>query len=308
MENRDKIFDQFKNAADNVAPKEFPSMESVWNRVEEKLDNKVLKKETKTWKKIAVAASILLCVSIGYQFIKTNNEIVIPDNQVVVNDKVIKIDSDVKPNSEYPNIPEEAKQKLEDVIASGNSVAYQDTQNSAVASPSPVMVPPSAIEANAPVIYESEKDLAPVKSDDKSTSGIFKTKIYDARGVKYADEVVLKKEAKQVAPKKADALYVIDGEAVADNINANAKEKLTADDIENIEVLKEPLYIINGVEYSEESLYGKNPTSPYAPLDKQEIIKTKVFQGEEAEELYGEKGKKGVVVISTKNGKPLKRL
>ncbi len=307
MENRDKIFDQFKKAAENVVPKEFPSMESVWNRVEEKLDNKVLKKETKIWKKVAVAASILLCVSIGFQFFKNKNEILIPENQVVVNDEVLKNNSTAKPNAEYPNIPEEAKQKLEDVIATGNSVAYQEIQNDVQASPSPVLSPPIAMEANAPVIYEAEKDLSPEKSDDKSTNGMFKTKIYEARGVKYADEVVLKKEAKQVAPKKADALYVIDGEAVADNKYANAKDKLTADDIENIVVLKEPLYIINGVEYSEESLFGKNPTSPYAPLDKQEIIKTKVFQGEEALELYGDKGKKGVVVITTKNGKAVKK-
>ena len=73
MENRDKIFDQFKSAAENVAPKDFGSMESVWNRVEEKLDTKVLKKETKTWKKIAVAASILLCFSIRSKSTRLNS-------------------------------------------------------------------------------------------------------------------------------------------------------------------------------------------------------------------------------------------
>ena len=64
MENNDKIFEQFKKAADNVAPKDFSSMENVWSRVEEKLDNKVLKKETKIWKKIAVAAVLLMSFSL----------------------------------------------------------------------------------------------------------------------------------------------------------------------------------------------------------------------------------------------------
>ncbi len=309
MENKDIIFEQFKKAAENVAPKEFPSMENVWSRVEEKLDTKVLKKETKTWKKIAVAASILLCFSIGYQFFKTNNEIAIPNNQVVNNDKNDAVlNTDVKVADEYPNISNEAEKKLEDVIQSENSVAYQDDPTSSGASPMPDMIPPtSAMEANAPVIIETEKDFSPEKSEDKATIGMFKTKIYEARGVKYAEEVVVKKEAKQSIPKKLDPLYVIDGEAVADNKNADGKSKLDKNNIENIEILKEPLYIINGIQYSEDELFGDNPTSPYAPLEKQEIIKTKVYQGEEAEELYGDKGKKGVVVITTKFGKPVKK-
>jgi hypothetical protein len=52
-----KLFNEIKSAAENAETKDFPGMEKVWNRVEEKLDNK---KEVWRWKKIAVAASILL--------------------------------------------------------------------------------------------------------------------------------------------------------------------------------------------------------------------------------------------------------
>ena len=81
---------------------------------------------------------------------------------------------------------------------------------------------------------------------------------------------------------------------------------MTDEEVESVEYLDDPLYIINGVEYTEKELFGPNPTSPYYPLDKQEITSTTVFQGESATNLYGEKGKKGVVIISTKNKKPLK--
>jgi hypothetical protein len=70
--------------------------------------------------------------------------------------------------------------------------------------------------------------------------------------------------------------------------------------VESIIELKEPVYFINGVEYSEESLFGENPTSPYAPLNKQKIEKIEIIQPTDAIKIYGKKGEKGVVIISIK--------
>ncbi len=321
MENNDKIFDQFKNAAENVAPKEFQSMENVWNRIEDKLDQKVLKKETKTWRKIAVAASILLCVSIGYQVFKSSNELILPENNVVTNEKSKKLIEGKIQKSVLENDQENTDLKinidiiLQKPILVEDVVAYQDAPAGNMESQMPVMVN----EPQASPVYEKieiadkkenlDKAMAPILESKKSGEHFFKTKIYDARGVKQTYEEVSKQEVVAIVKqetKKQNPLYVIDGESVANNKNKDAKDKLTANNIENIVVLKEPLYIINGVEYSEESLFGAKPTSPYAPLDQQEIIKTVVFQGDEAVELYGEKGRKGVVVVTTKNGKPVK--
>lgn len=316
MENRDKIFDQFKNAAENVAPKDFGSMESVWNRVEEKLDNKVLKKETKIWKKIAVAASILLCFSVGYQFFKSSNELIIPNNSVVTNEKPLDLiegkvqETSVEIATEYPNISEISDKKIQDAIATEDIIAYNEPPSVSNASPMPnITEAPQASESYEKVLVEVDEVVAVKKDIASSKTHFFKTKIYDARGVKQTYEEITKSEIAAIVKqesKKQIPLYVIDGESVANNKNKGAKDKLTADDIENIVVLKEPLYIINGVEYSEESLFGAKPTSPYAPLDQQEIIKTVVFQGDEAIAIYGEKGRKGVVVVTTKNGKAVK--
>ena len=97
-------------------------------------------------------------------------------------------------------------------------------------------------------------------------------------------------------------MVVIDGKASKKSLtNINPEE------IESIVELKEPIYYINGVEYSEESLFGENPTSPYAPLSKQKIDTIVILQPEKAIPIYGEKGKKGVVIITTVGSKPKNR-
>ena len=202
--------------------------------------------------------------------------------------------------------------KIQDAIATEDIIAYNEPPSVSNASPMPnITEAPQASESYEKVIVEVDEVVAVKKDVASSKTHFFKTKIYDARGVKQTYEEVTKSEIAAIVKqesKKQIPLYVIDGESVANNKNKGAKDKLTVDDIENIVVLKEPLYIINGVEYSEESLFGVKPTSPYAPLDQQEIIKTVVFQGDEAIAIYGEKGRKGVVVVTTKNGKALKKL
>ena len=60
MDNQDKIFDKIKTASQKAETMDFPGMEKVWARVDEKLDKKALKTKNKLWKKIAIAASVLL--------------------------------------------------------------------------------------------------------------------------------------------------------------------------------------------------------------------------------------------------------
>ena len=102
--------------------------------------------------------------------------------------------------------------------------------------------------------------------------------------------------------KKLPPLVIINGKkSKASELNNIPKE-----DLEAVIVLHDPIYIINGVMYTEQEVFGPNPTSPYAPLHKQDIISTTILQEEDALKAYGEKGKKGVVIIKTKEGKPKK--
>jgi hypothetical protein len=363
MDNNDKIFDQFKNAAENVTPKKFDSMDQVWAKVENKLDQKVLKKETKLWKKIAVAASIFLVGSIGYQIFKTNPKIEIQNNPIVVKDSIMKevlkptdakeVIAEIEPivvqKENSFTITEPSKK---DNIQSDYATINEPSGNGA-SSPKPVVsenykseemvdekskamsIGSDSEKNNADMLAEKstiakeraemersknklDKDTKVQQLDDfkrlaKARAGHFyKGKIFDAIGVHNEIEAKSDKAIK-VSLNKNTPLVVIDGKAITSRANSRKDDGKKAlsdfddDEIETIVELKEPLYVINGVYYSEEELFGANPTSPYAPLDKQEIETIVVLQEKDAVPVYGEKGRKGVVIVSTKNGKPFKK-
>lgn len=90
MENQDKIYEQFKHAADKAENKGFDRMEAVWNRVEDKLDNRK-KRRAIYWKYTGVAAMLLVFIGLGSQFFKNTTESTItpqatPEIQVVTID------------------------------------------------------------------------------------------------------------------------------------------------------------------------------------------------------------------------------
>ncbi len=302
MENQD-IFNKIKTAAEKAETKDFPSMDKVWNRVEDKLDKKVLHKENKLWKKLAVAASILLVTSIAYQFFKTEKEVVSPQNNVVVKEKLEKIITDSIPKENpivateitNPLIKKEAEKILKEQIATSEIVATFEKIDK-----EPIL---------EPILDVEKKSNTAIENDDKSLTRKpnykLRGRFFDANGVRHntQDEVDAKSEKQE---SKNAPLVVIDGNAIANN-KKDGKQTLSemdSNEIESIVELKKPLYIINGKYYSEEDLFGKQPTSPYAPLDKQEIKTIKIVQDEEAIAAYGERGRKGVVIITTKTGKP----
>ena len=87
MENQDKIYQQFQQAAKNAEGKPVPELDKIWARVEEKLDKKESEKPVFWWKKLAVAASLLLVTTLGYQ--RFNEKVVLPqENPVVESPKI----------------------------------------------------------------------------------------------------------------------------------------------------------------------------------------------------------------------------
>jgi hypothetical protein len=149
----------------------------------------------------------------------------------------------------------------------------------------------------------AKTSLVPTYNNNISNSVSTNNSGYLAKGKSY-DVTINSTETNQEKDKKVanDDLVVIDGKASKKPIS-----NLDTDEIESITELKEPIYFINGVEYSEESLFGENPTSPYAPLNKQKIDTIVILQPEKAIPIYGEKGKKGVVIITTVGRKPKNR-
>lgn len=319
MENQDKIYQQFKDAAGKMESKDFPGMEKVWGNIEGKLETKALKTENTIWKKIAVAASILLVATFGYQFLKdADNEAIVP-KESVVSSEVKEMDEEpvAEVESTNPLIKENASEIVKASVNQGNPVAVQNAPvaNSVASSPKIMAEESKADDDGAEVdevvvtaygIKRESSNIASSKIIEKSEiekeSGTFYNRKFDAVSVKRAPAV--NAEVKKESLQKSEPLVIVDGKAVTGNAASSA---ISSKDLETVHYLDNPLYIINGVEYSEKQLFGPNPTSPYYPLNKQEITSTTVLQGESATNLYGEKGKNGVVIISTKDKKPAKK-
>ncbi len=297
MENSDKIYEQFKNAAQKAEQKDYPDMDKVWSRVEDKLDKKILTKENHLWKKIAVAASVILVVTLAFLVWSPKSEI--ETNQIITKSTETtqpELQEDIVDQTANPEIRTDAAEILEEKIVKQDAIAVSNEPAPAVV---PVIVSDSAEERNR---------KKPVM--ERRTSNFKKARVFDAVGVQPSEVGAAPVAIEEQTQDKDSHLLVVDGKAITESEKAKmshaAKQMLTDPKNETeFVLLKEPLYIINGVSYSEEELFGPNPTSPYAPLNKQEIETISILQDEQATAIYGERGRKGVVIITTKNKKPL---
>ena len=318
MDNQDKIFDKFKEAAQNSERKDFPGMDKVWARVEDKLDKKEDKKAISLWKKIAVAASLLLLISLGAQFLKSDKNTTIQTPKVVVNETAKesiqknKIEqNDAIVSSDSPIIPKAEAIKILDKQIKQQEVAVSEMQSSLANEPQAIQVPnakASAEVAAAPISVQSgySNEEESFVESNKSVQNFDNSRTIQRESAKvaYADR------QSQIS-KKSAPLIVLNGNAIShsddqkrDKMMQKELPNLQPENVDSLVVLDQPLYIIDGIYYSENDLFGTNPTSPYAPLNKQEIKTITVLQDLEATSKYGEKGKKGVVIITTKTGKP----
>lgn len=299
MDNQDNLFNKIKSAAENAETKDFPSMEKVWSRIDAKLDTKVEKKHNNNWKKLLVAASIILVVTIGYQFFKTEKEIVSPNNEIVtkeaekpiIQDSLENQNAIVSTEIENPNIKENVDEILKEQITKPNPVVISEKAEEKVKAKSydDIMEVPSVVKNN--------------QAPRNSNTTWYGNNNFESRGVTYEEVKVEKKEddlKKSKDTKKLDPIVVVDGEVTREKLS-----NINDEDIEIILELPEPLYIINTIYYTEQELFGPNPTSPYAPLNKQKIESISILPPEKAVSIYGEKGKKGVVIVTTKDGKPM---
>lgn len=297
MNTEDKLFNQIKSAANNAETQDFPSMDKVWNRVEEKLDKKALASQNTLWKKIAVAASILLVISIGYQFFKEEKTLTTPKSTIVNSDsKRIKADS----VEQQQAVAEADSETVSPVIRQNAAeIIHQQAEH------------PNAVAATITRADEKKAEpaaygyIAPASEEKAVLGNWMGQNNFQSRGVTYRNDTIIFEADHLVAvkptqeKKKDDALIVLNGKS-----SSKKEVSQLPDEIIEKVVLPDPLYIINGVRYTEQELFGPNPTSPYSPLNKQQIETISILQDEKATSIYGEKGKKGVVIITTKDGKP----
>lgn len=329
MNSEDKIYNKIKNASQK-GEKDFPGMDKVWNRVEEKLDNTIVVQKKNTWQKVAIAATVLLTCSIVFQFvsneetfkgeIKKNeaNPVIVSKDSVkkiidkakeviVENNNSIKKETQISPGSKFnpTNIesnPWATSFAPTTTVISDSVVKIKYDFNTIPFEEKSIIT----TELNKNNSFDNEVSLSNSANNTTSSNNGFlaPNKKYKASSLQVPSKIKAKKsKVKQPVAQTNDDLVIIDGVVS----NKKALEELNRDELEEILVYEKPLYIINGIEYSEESLFGKKPTSPYAPLDKQKITSTSILKATDAVKIYGKKGENGIIIITTKDGKPVKK-
>ena len=296
MGTEEKLYKKIQQAAENANQKDFPSMEKIWARVEDKLETQTLQKEKHLWKKLAVAASIVLVGTLAFFLMQQKENVLIPQNTVTTVDSSKNNISTPESANGYvnaaPELKKDAEQILQQQIIIQNNIVINDTID--YKSEQKVMIPaPIAMEE----VHEMAKtSWAPTYRNDASNSASVNNRGYLAKEKRYesATNIADVQDNKDKATTNEDVV-LIDGA-----LSKKSLSNLKPEEIASIIELKQPIYYINGVEYSEESLFGKNLTCPYAPLNKQKIDTIVVLQPEKAIPIYGEKGKNGVVIITIK--------
>jgi len=256
---------------------------------------------------------------LGVQFLKSDKINTTQNPKVVVNEDsketiqnpVLEKNKAVVATDSPLISKEEAAKIIEMPINAEPQVALQEVQvpvSNAIAAD--VAAAPVAGQIAAPVSSQSgysnvEEETTTDNAKDVQNFGYGKIVQRESAKVAYAAE----KQASMA--KKSAPLIVLNGNAMShsddekrDKMMQRELPNLQPENVDSLVILDQPLYIIDGIYYSENDLFGTNPTSPYAPLNKQEIKTITVLQDLEATSKYGEKGKKGVVIITTKTGKP----
>ena len=301
MKDQDTIFEQFKNAAQKAEMKDFPEMEKIWSRIDAKMDTIVYKRQKNNWKKLVVAASVVIVGIMVYQFFKTNDTLQIPENKIVISDtlkpiipKIMELQKQTETTINKNFISNAETEKLiKNQIKNEKGVAVLNNNNA---------IHIEYEEKNSNALIDTVKDRSYKNFDTDIRKPVYEARTVQHKAPVFEANSVVKSES-QV--ERGSDLLIVNGKLT----DANDKLKTAlVDDTNNTEQtivhLKEPLYIIDGKYYSETEMYGKNPTSPYAPLDFKEIKTIKILQDQEAVAIYGKKGEKGVVIITTKTGKP----
>ena len=295
MGTEEKLYKKIQQAAENAEQKDFPGMEKIWARVEDKLETQTLQKEKHLWKKLAVAASVVLVGTLTFFLLQEKENVIIPENTITaIDSSKNSIPTPETANglvNTSPEIKKDAEQILQQQIVIQNNIVINDTIN--YKSKKEVALPTIAMEEVQEVAKTS---LAPSYNNSMSNSASTNNSGYLAKG-KSNNIKINSAENTEEKDKNAanDDLVVIDGKK-----KKKSPKNISNADYESVIELKNPLYYINGVAYTEEELYGENPTSPYAPLSKQNIDTIVVLQPERAIPIYGDKGKNGVIIITIK--------
>ncbi|QEE51425.1 DUF3520 domain-containing protein [Flavobacterium alkalisoli] len=299
MENQNKLYEQFKDAAGKAEEKGFDRMEAVWNRVEDKLDRKKKRRGAIYWRYGGVAAALLILLALGGRFFNNHTSPELPEQNPET--QVTTIDHD----------------KIEETF----SPTAKDSQTE------------ESVVVNAPIEQKTQPILSKKTEYQNGKSYTTEDGVNVIEEVKFKhlevrkkeavvestqlDEVVVTSYRSVTSHKSAMAVATIQAESLEDRANTvpiqSLQGKVAGVKIENsIGYLTEqpradktivlrgvgsitntaPLYVVDGLPVDEKT---------FRNLNQNDITSIAVYKDAAATSIYGNRGANGVVVISTIN-------
>lgn len=295
MENFNKNIDDLFNSESKKAEENtnFPGFEKVWDKVEQKLDEKEKKRILPIWFTSGIAASLVIGLGVLYLY---NQKEDLPVKPVIAQQETSP-ESSAKPNiinkpqSDVHKLDEEIQERIKkNPIVTKEIVAYQNTSNSE-----------NTVEIIQNIVLEPVKalkiEVSPVLVEgfqtNKSISSVEKTKninevVVTAMGIK-------RKEQSLGYASEINVASQLQGKVAGLQISSNApnipNSNIVIRGVRSIESSPKPLYVIDG--------------KPYENVDLQKISSDKIksvniLKDNAATSLYGSRGLNGVVLIDTK--------
>ena len=292
MENLNKI-DQFfkeenKKFEENIS---FPDFENVWGKIENRLDKTENKKKNiALWLPYSIAASLVITIGLMFFFTQKseNREITIASSNAI--QKSLNQDNSNSIDSvKLVEINQSIQKNIQKTIDKNQLVSkkYISNTNEMIVTPQPSIIASSSININD----ENRNVLSAVemaKQTKNDSAIVLAANILEEKEFERNSALKMMK-----AKANAQSLAQENPSRLADATNDDLyTEQNRLEDVKII-VNKEsqPLYIIDG--------YVAD-TSFLRKYNLKKITSLNIIEGENAVQLYGDYGKKGVVVLTTK--------
>lgn len=293
MENNkhdiDRLFsDESKSAEENTV---FSGFDRVWEKVESRLDEKKETKIFKLWLPYTIAASLAIVFGSLYFFNQDEKNIQKP---VMAKNTVKKIDNDVatlvneENNVAIRNLDAKIKQKVQTQIVDNKPIiAYNQPKNENEFISNSIIKETYTEVQSAPKLEENANAKVEFSGDKLlSQNSIEEESVRISEEARAKEKMVMSYQAK-VADSQNIRLAQYSDKGSTDEIDEGNFENVKISTDKN----QSPLYVVDG--YVADSEFIKN-------YNLKKITSLNIVEGKNAVKLYGNYGKKGVVVITTK--------
>lgn len=133
MENNNNNIDKyFRKLSEEQEPKPFKNMDAIWDKVEEKLDQKKKKRVIPFWKYAGIAAAVLVLITVGSRFINQNPTVQNSESEttdiVLIEEEKIQEEFDSLHNSDDVVAFELAMPEKKEIIGNSETITTKEVK------------------------------------------------------------------------------------------------------------------------------------------------------------------------------------